>query len=178
MSRIGKQPITLPEGVKVTRDREKVVVEGPKGTLESRITYDGGIRVEEGVVTLERAQGDGTTAAFGLTRSLINNMVVGVSRGFSKTLKIVGVGYKCALKDEILELNVGYSHQIKHPLPEGITIDLPDPNTIVVNGIDKRLVGQVAAEIRKHRPPEPYKGKGIMYADEIVRRKAGKAGVK
>jgi large subunit ribosomal protein L6 len=135
--------------------------------------------VEDGVVTVEPTGEDNQSRAYyGLTRSLLYNMVVGVSSGFTRTLKVVGVGYKCQLQGDTLLLNVGYSHQISYAVPEGITVELPDPNTIVIRGIDKRLVGQVAAEIRMNRPPEPYKGKGIMYADEIVRRKAGKAGVK
>jgi large subunit ribosomal protein L6 len=179
MSRIGKLPIELPENVKLTSRNGTVTVEGPKGTLESRINYGGNIRVEDGVVTVEPMGEDNESRAhYGLTRSLLYNMVVGVSSGFARSLKVVGVGYKCQLQGNTLLLNVGYSHQISYEVPGGITIELPDPNTIVIRGIDKRLVGQVAAEIRMNRPPEPYKGKGIMYADEIVRRKAGKAGVK
>ena len=183
MSRIGSLPIVLPEGVKVDYKPPKIVVEGPKGKLEMDLkfeNFDGEIKIsDQQIEVINHNPEDRKSDAFhGLTRSLINNMVVGVHTGYSKTLKIVGVGYKAQMQGKILVLNLGFSHQINFPIPEGIDIQTPDPTTIIVNGIDKHLVGQVAANIRKFKPPEPYKGKGVMYQDERIRRKAGKAGVK
>jgi len=179
MSRIGKQPVLLPEKVTVKVKGPHVSVEGPKGRLEKQINNHGRINVEEGRVVVMPGGSDKSSRAFyGLTRALLNNMVIGVSQGFTKTLKIVGVGYKAQLQDKNIVLNLGYSHPIEYGIPEGITVEVPDLNTVVVSGIDKERVGQCAAEIRKFRKPEPYKGKGVMYADEHVRRKAGKAAVK
>jgi large subunit ribosomal protein L6 len=179
MSRIGKLPITLPDNVKVFFEDSKVIVEGPRGKIERVFNFDGEFKVDGNkVVVVSRGQDPKSKATHGLVRALVNNMVIGVSRGFSKTLKIVGVGYKAQLQGKNLVLNLGYSHPIQYSIPDGITIEVPDPNTITVNGIDKQLVGQCAADIRNFRAPEPYKGKGIMYADEKLRRKAGKTGAK
>lgn len=178
MSRIGKSPVELPSGVEVKVNGPVVEVKGSKGSLTHTVNDDISVSVDDGVVTVERANEERTTKALhGLTRSLINNMVIGVSEGYSKELSAVGVGYRAALKGSQLELQVGFSHPVEIDAPEGITFEVPDPTRIIVSGIDKQLVGQVAANIRAVRPPEPYKGKGIRYVDEHVRRKAGKAGV-
>ncbi|HHE04678.1 MAG TPA: 50S ribosomal protein L6 [candidate division WOR-3 bacterium] len=183
MSRIGSLPISIPEGVKVEYSPPKIVVEGPKGKLQMDLNFenfDGEIKISGHQIEVinHNPENKKSDAFHGLTRSLINNLVVGVHTGYSKTLKIVGVGYKAQLQGKTLVLNLGFSHPVNFPVPEGIDIQIPDPTTIIVSGIDKRLVGQVAANIRKFKPPEPYKGKGIMYQDERIRRKAGKAGVK
>lgn len=179
MSRIGKLIIPLPENIQFSYKDSKVSVEGPKGKLEKKILFIGKIQHENNTLKLVNEGTDKASGAlYGLARSLINSMVIGVTRGFSKTLKIVGVGYKAQVQGHALVLNLGYSHAINFSIPEGINIDVPDPNTVIISGIDKQLVGQVAADIRKFRLPEPYKGKGVMYSDEIVRRKAGKAVVK
>ena len=178
MSRVGNAPISLPSGVDVKVDAGAVEVKGPKGTLTQVLDSAISVSVDDGTVSIER-DGDerNVRALHGLTRALINNMVVGVSEGFSKELTLVGVGYRAALKGKEIELQVGFSHPVSIPEEEGITFEVPEPTKIVVSGIDKQKVGQVAADIRSVRPPEPYKGKGIRYADEYVRRKAGKAGV-
>jgi len=179
MSRIGKLPIELPENVKCTWKDSRVTVEGPKGKLEKCITFSGEIEVKKDSVRLTSDESDiKKKALYGLARSLINSMVIGVTEGFSKTLKIVGVGYKAQKQKKTLLLNVGFSHTINFLIPEDIKLDVPDMTTIIISGIDKQLVGQVAADIRKFRPPEPYKGKGIIYSNEVIRRKAGKAGIK
>lgn len=177
MSRIGKMPIDLPSGVEVKIDGSSVTVKGAKGELSRTFTERVGFINEDGVVTLTR-DGDSpqAKALHGLSRALLNNMVQGVSEGFSKELEIQGVGYRAALKGSDVELQVGFSHSVNVEAPEGITFDVPEPTKIIVSGIDKEMVGQVAADIRKVRPPEPYKGKGIRYLGEHVRRKAGKAG--
>jgi large subunit ribosomal protein L6 len=178
MSRIGTAPITLPKGVEVKVSSDEVAVKGSKGSLTQAVAPTLTITVDDGVVSIERADDERTTRAMhGLTRALINNMVLGVSEGFSKELNLVGVGYRAALKGTQLELQVGYSHPVVIDAEDGITFEVPEPTKIIVSGIDKQLVGQVAADIRAVRPPEPYKGKGIRYSDEHVRRKAGKAGV-
>ena len=178
MSRIGNAPIDLPSGVDVTVSDEVVTVKGPKGTLTQSIDPSIGVEVDDGVVTVVRENDERQSRALhGLTRALIANMVVGVTEGFSKELSIVGVGYRAALKGSSLELQVGYSHPVSIEALEGVTFDVPEPTRIIVGGIDKQKVGQAAADIRAVRPPEPYKGKGIRYTDEYVRRKAGKAGV-
>jgi len=178
MSRIGKTPVTLPSGVEVKVDGRVVDVKGPKGSLSYTANEGISVSVDDGVVTVNRADDERSTRALhGLTRSLISNMVVGVSEGYSKELTAVGVGYRAALKGKQLELQVGFSHPVNIDAPEGITFEVPEPTKIIVIGIDKQMVGQVAANIRAVRPPEPYKGKGIRYVDEHVRRKAGKAGV-
>ena len=179
MSRIGKLPIALPDGVKCEYKAPKVTVEGPKGKLEKSIKFEGKIKIEkEGITITSGMEDKKNKALYGLTRSLINSMVIGVTEGFVKTLKIVGVGYKAQMEGKGLLLNLGHSHPITYLVPDGIKIDVPDMNTVVVSGIDKQIVGQAASEIRKFRPPEPYKGKGVMYSDESIRRKAGKAGIK
>lgn len=179
MSRIGRLSIKLPEKVSVSYKDGSVTVSGPKGTLAKTLRFNGSFQIEseELKITTEDFTKEGKSL-YGLVRSIVNNMVIGVTAGYKKTLKIVGVGYKAQLQGKTLVMNIGYSHPIKYPIPEGIKIETPDPNTIVVTGIDRALVGQVGANIRDFKPPEPYKGKGVMYTDERVRRKAGKAGAK
>ena len=175
MSRIGKKPIPMPKGVDVTIDGTTVKVKGPKGELTHTFPAGMKIRLENGEVLVERPTEEKTDRALhGLTRALLANMVQGVSEGFRKALEIVGVGYKAEKKGKNLVVTVGYSHPVEYPEPEGITLSAPTPTTIVVEGIDKQKVGQVAAELRQFRKPEPYKGKGIRYQGEQVRRKAGK----
>jgi large subunit ribosomal protein L6 len=177
MSRIGKMPVPLPSGVELTIDGPRVVAKGPKGQLERTFPERVRISVEDGTATVTRLDEERQTKALhGLSRALLANMVAGVSEGFRKELQIVGVGYRAQLKGRDLELQVGFSHNVAFPAPEGVTFEVPEPTRVVVSGIDKETVGQVAADIRKIRPPEPYKGKGIRYANEHVRRKAGKAG--
>lgn len=178
MSRIGNAPITLPKGVEVSTSGSDVQVKGPKGTLTQSVNEAISVTVDDGTVSLDRENDERTTKALhGLFRALINNMVIGVSEGYSKELTAVGVGYRAALKGSNLELQVGFSHPVNITAPDGINFEVPEPTKIIVSGIDKQKVGQVAANIRSVRPPEPYKGKGIRYVDEYVRRKAGKAGV-
>lgn len=179
MSRIGKKPIPIPAGVTVAVDGNTVRVKGPKGELTRQVRPEISVTVADGVVTLERPSEQKQHRAYhGLTRALMANMVQGVTGGYRKSLDIVGVGYRAEKKGQNLVLTVGYSHQVTYPQPPGITITTPSPTNIVIEGIDKEQVGQVAAEIRSVRPPEPYKGKGIRYTGEQVRRKAGKAGAK
>lgn len=179
MSRIGRKPIPVPAGVTVTVDGSTVAVKGPKGQITRTFRPEMTVRVDGGVVTVERPSDQKEHRALhGLTRALLANMVQGVTDGFRRSLDIVGVGYRAEKKGSALVLSVGYSHPVTYPQPEGITISTPSPTNIVVEGIDKQKVGQVAAEIRAVRPPEPYKGKGIRYTGEQVRRKAGKAGAK
>ena len=176
MSRIGKQPIVIPAGVKIAVDGGKVKVEGPKGKLE--IAYHQNMKVESDGKTLKVTRPDDdrqNRALHGLTRALINNMVVGVTKGYEKKLKIEGVGFQAAAKGKGVELTVGFANRIVHNPPEGLTVAVPDPTTIVVSGADKQKVGQFAAEIRASRKPEPYKGKGVRYENEVVRRKEGKS---
>jgi large subunit ribosomal protein L6 len=177
MSRIGKQPITVPSGVDVTISGSHIAVKGPKGQLEMDAPEDITVAREGDDIVVTRPDDKRSHRALhGLTRSLVNNMVLGVSEGFSRDLEIVGVGYRAlAQGQDKIELQVGYSHPVPVKAPAGITFDVPAPNRITVNGIDKQLVGQVAADIRKIRKPEPYKGKGIRYSDERVLRKAGKS---
>ncbi len=178
MSRIGKAPIALPSGVEVNIKGQTVTVKGSKGSLERTFSERVKVSQEDGQIVVTRDDDERESRSqHGLVRALINNMVVGVSEGFRKDLSIVGVGYRAAMKGSSLELQVGYSHPVLMDAPDGITIEVPEPTKISVSGIDKELVGQVAADIRDVRPPEPYKGKGIRYVDEYVRRKAGKAGV-
>lgn len=176
MSKIGKQPIILPDKVQITLNKNKVVVEGPKGRLEHNLPSQIGVRIEENKVFVEpKTVSDKTKALHGTLRSLISNMVKGVSEGWSKQLELVGSGYRAEISgNNKLVINVGFSHPIEVEAPDGILFKL-EKNIITVEGIDKEKVGQVAAEIRSFRPPEPYKGKGIKYVDEIIRRKAGKA---
>jgi large subunit ribosomal protein L6 len=176
MSRIGKQPIAIPSGVEVGLDGTRVSVKGPRGTLEQVFHADMRIVMEDGTLRVERPSDERLHRSLhGLTRTLLANMVEGVTNGFEKRLEIVGVGYRAALKGSDLELSVGYSHPVTFRPPAGIEFEVPAPNRITVRGIDKQLVGEVAAEIRKIRKPEPYKGKGIRYEGEYVRKKAGKA---
>lgn len=179
MSRIGRQPITVPAGVTIDVDGSTVRVKGPKGTLERTFRPEMKIQMQDGTLTVERASDEKQHRAFhGLTRALLANMVEGVSTGFRRTLEIIGVGYRAEKQGQNLVLSVGYSHRVEYPEPEGINLSTTNPTTIVVEGVDKQKVGQVAAELRAVRPPEPYKGKGIRYQGEQVRRKAGKAGAK
>ena len=178
MSRIGKLPVPVPKGVDVEVEGSTVKVKGSKGELVREFSDRVAIEVKDGQIVVSRVDDTRESRAHhGLARALANNMVIGVSNGYAKTLKIVGVGYRASAQGQGIELQVGFSHPVKIEGVEGISLDVPDQTTIVVGGIDKELVGQVAANIRKVRPPEPYKGKGIRYEDEYVRRKAGKAGV-
>ena len=177
MSRIGRKPITVPAGVDVTIDGSAVTVKGPKGTLSG--TFNSNMKIEKDgdVITVSRPNDEKENRSLhGLTRTLIANMVEGVNNGYTENLEIVGIGYRANMQGKDLVLSVGYSHTVTIAAPEGITITVPSPNQIVVSGADKQKVGQLASEIRGVRPPEPYKGKGIRYADEHVRRKEGKAG--
>ena len=178
MSRIGKLPVKLATGVTITVDEHNVVtVKGPKGELTQRVSPEMILEQENGVLTVKRPSDDKQHRALhGLTRSLINNMVVGVSTGFEKKLEIVGTGYRAQMDGKDLVLNVGYSHPVRFSKPDGIEFETPAPTKITVKGIDKQKVGQIAADIRKTRSPEPYKGKGIRYEGEFVRRKEGKTG--
>jgi large subunit ribosomal protein L6 len=178
MSRIGKQPVPIPSGVEVKVDGSTVAVKGSKGTLERTFPEEVTFAVEDGEVRVERPADDRRSRAMhGLARALLANMVTGVSQGYTRELQLVGVGYRASLKGKDLELLVGYSHPVAIEAPDGVTFEVPEPTKVVVSGIDKERVGQASADIRKVRPPEPYKGKGIRYVDEYVRRKAGKAGV-
>ena len=177
MSRIGRLPITVPAGVDVVIDGNNVTVKGAKGTLTGTFNSNMTITLDAGAVAVTRPDDKKENRALhGLTRTLIANMIEGVSNGFKKELEIVGIGYRCSLQGKDLVLNVGYSHQVVMTPPEGVTVEAPAPNKIIVSGYDKQKVGQFAAEVRGVRPPEPYKGKGIKYIDEVVRRKEGKAG--
>ena len=177
MSRIGKMPVDMPSGVDIKVDGTQVTVKGSKGELSREFTDRVSFSIEEGVITVDREDDTRESRALhGLSRALLANMVHGVSEGFTKVLEIQGVGYRASLKGSDIELLVGFSHPVDVKAPKGITFEVPEPTRIIVSGIDKEQVGQVAADIRKVRPPEPYKGKGIRYAGEYVRRKAGKAG--
>lgn len=177
MSRIGRKPISVPAGVEVKVDGTTVTVKGPKGSLTNTFNKDMIIKVEGNEIIVERPSEDKLHKSLhGLTRTLIHNMVVGVTEGYSKSLDIEGIGYRAAKQGKNLVLNIGYSHQVIIPEADGITIDVPSANKIIVNGTDKQVVGQFAAEIREKRPPEPYKGKGIRYTGEHIIRKEGKAG--
>ncbi len=180
MSRIGRMPINLPAGVDVKiEDGNVVTVTGPKGTLTRQFPAAMTITKDGDVITVTRPNDlKENRALHGLTRSLLNNMVEGVTEGFSKTLEVNGVGYRVAMEGNQLVMNLGFSHQVFMEAPEGITIEVPDANHIVIKGCDKQQVGQFAAEVRKKKPPEPYKGKGIKYENEVIRRKVGKTGVK
>ena len=176
MSRVGLQPIEIPSGVTLTVDGEHVTVKGPKGTIDRELPSLCGYKLDGSTLTVSRKQEDKASRSMhGLARTLIANMVLGVTEGFSKELEIIGVGYKAEVKGKDLVLALGFSHPVKFVMPEGINIETPAPTKIKVSGIRKDQVGQVAADIRKVRPPEPYKGKGIRYVDEVVPRKAGKA---
>jgi large subunit ribosomal protein L6 len=175
VSRIGKQPIPVPTGVEVSIEPEIVRISGPRGSLEERKPRDIVVDTEDGQIVVTRPTNRGDHRALhGLTRSLIANMVTGVTEGFQKRLEIQGVGYRAILKGKDIELQVGYSHVVPMPAPDGIEFEVPTPTQIIVKGNSKQVVGETAARIRKVRPPEPYKGKGIRYADEYVARKVGK----
>ncbi len=179
MSRIGKNPITVPGGVNITLDGSRVTVKGPKGELTRVFPADMVISQESGTVTVNRPSDDPKHKALhGLSRTLLANMVEGVTKGFSKQLDIVGVGYKAETRPYGLQLALGFSHPVEYKAPQGIKLTAPAPTQIIIEGANKEVVGQVAAELRSLRPPEPYKGKGIKYAGEQIRRKAGKAGGK
>ena len=179
MSRIGKLPITVPANVTVTIENNMVTVKGPKGELARQINKDMILKLEDGHLTVDRPSDDKEHRAMhGLSRTLINNMVIGVTDGFTKTLEINGVGYRAAKQGENINFTLGFSHPVVKEPPAGITFEVPAPNKIIVKGANKETVGAVAADIRTLRPPEPYKGKGIRYEGEVVRRKAGKAGAK
>lgn len=177
MSRIGRLPINVPNKVEVAINNSQISVKGPKGSLN--FAYNKGMTVElqENQIVVKRPSDEKKYKSLhGLTRTLIENMIIGVTDGFSKELDVNGVGYRVAKQGKNLVMNLGYSHQIIMPEIEGITVEVPNPNKIIVHGVDKQKVGQFAAEIRGKRPPEPYKGKGIKYSDEVIRRKEGKAG--
>jgi large subunit ribosomal protein L6 len=178
MSRVGKEPVVLPDGVDFKVDGSHVTVKGPKGTLQRDFSELMSFDVDEGTVVVVPADNERETRALhGLSRALLNNMVIGVSDGYRRELQTVGVGYRANLQGRKLELAVGYSHPVHIEAPDGVDFEVPEPTKIIVTGIDKEAVGQTAANIRRVRPPEPYKGKGIRYVGEHVRRKAGKAGI-
>ena len=177
MSRIGRKPIVIPAGVDVKIDGSTVTVKGPKGTLSRTVHQNMNVAVEDGVIHVTRPDDNKLNRSLhGLTRTLVANMVEGVEKGFSKELEINGVGYRAAKQGKDLVLKIGYSHQVIVPETDGIAIEVPSPNKVVISGPDKQKVGQFAAQVREKRPPEPYKGKGIKYVDEHIRRKEGKAG--
>ena len=177
MSRIGNKPITVPNGVEVTVNGNKVTVKGPKGTIEKEIHKNISVTVENNEVKVSRPNDEALNRSLhGLTRTLINNMINGVVTEFTRELQINGVGYRAAKQGTDLNLTLGYSHPVIFKAPAGISFDVPNPNRIIVKGIDKELVGQTAADIRTKRPPEVYRGKGIKYAEEVIRRKEGKTG--
>ena len=180
MSRIGRMPITVPAGVEVSVAAGNVVTtKGPKGTLVKSLHPDMIIEQEGNIISVKRpSDSKEHTALHGMTRALLNNMIVGVNEGFKKELEVNGVGYRVAKEENKLVMNIGYSHQVIMPEIPGITVECPSQNKIVISGPDKQIVGQFAAEVREKRPPEPYKGKGIKYVDEVIRRKAGKTGAK
>ena len=180
MSRIGRAPVAIPAGVEVNvADNNVVTVKGPKGTLTQQFNANMAIAMDNGVITVTRPNDlKENRALHGLTRTLINNMIVGVTEGFKKELDVNGVGYRVAKEGNKLVMNLGFSHQVIMEEKEGISIEVPGPNKIIISGADKQKVGQFAAEVREKRPPEPYKGKGIKYVDEVIRRKAGKTGGK
>ncbi|MHA1158060.1 MAG: 50S ribosomal protein L6 [Alphaproteobacteria bacterium] len=175
MSRIGKKAIDLPSGVNAVLDGQKVSVKGPKGELVASLVDDVSVTMDDGrIAVTPRANTRKSRAAWGMSRTIVANLVEGVTEGFERRLEITGVGYRAALQGSNLQLSLGYSHDIKFPVPEGIKIECPRPTEIIVTGIDKQQVGQVAAEIRDYRRPEPYKGKGVKYAGEYIFRKEGK----
>ncbi|HHY65074.1 MAG TPA: 50S ribosomal protein L6 [Clostridiaceae bacterium] len=179
MSRIGRLPVTIPAGVDVKLNGNDMTVKGPNGTLSASFHPNMKIEIEDNAIVVKRPDDEKQNKALhGLTRALINNMIIGVTKGFEKNLEIVGVGFRAAKQGKKLVLTLGYSHPVEIEEPKGITIEVPSPDKIIVKGADKQLVGEVAAQIRKKRPPEPYKGKGIKYANEHIIRKEGKAGAK
>ena len=177
MSRIGNKPIAVPAGVEVKIDGQKITVKGPKGTLEREIHKNISVEMENNTIKVTRPNNEALNRSLhGLTRTLISNMIGGVEKEYTRELQINGVGYRAQKQGNNLNLTLGYSHPVIFEAPEGITFDVPNPNTIIVKGIDKELVGQTAANIRTKRPPEVYRGKGIKYAEEVIRRKEGKTG--
>ncbi len=177
MSRIGRAPIAVPAGVDVVIDGSTVTVKGPKGTLTRTLHSNMNIAKEGDTIVVTRPDdAKENRSLHGLTRTLIANMVEGVTNGYKKELEVNGIGYRCEKKGNALQMKIGFSHDVVMPEPEGITVEVPAPNKIIISGADKQKVGQFAAEVREKRPPEPYKGKGIKYADEHIRRKEGKAG--
>lgn len=179
MSRIGNKAITIPAGVEVTLDGNHITVKGPKGTMEKDLHKNMEVSIDGNVITVKRPDDEALNRSLhGLTRTLINNMIEGVLNQYSRTLEVNGVGYRAQLRGKKLVMNLGYSHPVEMDAPEGITFEVPNPNTIIVKGVDKEVVGQTAAVVRTKRPPEVYRGKGIKYAEEHIRRKEGKAGKK
>jgi large subunit ribosomal protein L6 len=179
MSRVGKKPISIPDKTTVTAKDREVTVKGPKGTLSRTIHPAVDLSIDDGIITVTTVEANRKNLALqGLTRSLVANMVIGVGSGFERVLEINGIGYRATMEGKSIVLNLGYSHPINFALPEGISATVDKNNTIRLSGIDKELLGQTAASIRKLRPPEPYKGKGVKYAEEYIQRKAGKAGTK
>jgi len=177
MSRIGRKPVNIPAGVTVNVDNGVITVKGPKGELTQKIHPNMAVNVEGAVITVTRPDDNKLNRSLhGLTRSLINNMVIGVTEGYKKELEVNGVGYRVQKQGKDCVMNLGYSHQVIVSDTDDIKIEVPNPNKIIITGIDKQKVGQFAAEVREKRPPEPYKGKGIKYVDEVIRRKEGKAG--
>lgn len=175
MSRIGKKPVAVPNGVTATVDGQNVLVKGPKGELSLTLVDDVTVKLgDSGIEVAPRDESKRARSMWGMSRSLVDNIVTGVSSGFSKTLEISGVGYRAALKGKDLQLQLGYSHEVLYAVPDGIQVQCPKPTEITVSGIDRVKVGQVAAEIRRYRPPEPYKGKGVKYSTETIFRKEGK----
>jgi large subunit ribosomal protein L6 len=175
MSRIAKSPVTLPKGVELSINGENVAVKGPKGSLNSVIHSSVSVKNDDGVISFSpRGNSIDGWAQAGTARAIVNNMVTGVSEGFEKKLQLVGVGYRAKVEGNVINLTLGFSHPVSHPLPEGITAETPTQTEIVIRGADKQVVGQVAAQVRGYRPPEPYKGKGVKYADERILRKEAK----
>ncbi len=175
MSRVARKPVELPSGVEVTFDGQKVTVKGGKGALEHEIHTSVEVKQEDNVLTFSPRDGSKAAMALtGTTRALLSNMVTGVTSGFEKKLELVGVGYRAQAQGKVLNLTLGFSHPVNYEVPEGVTVETPSQTEVVVKGMDKQMVGQVAAEIRAYRPPEPYKGKGVKYADEIIVRKEAK----
>ena len=177
MSRIGKKPISIPAGVDVKLDGTVITVKGAKGTLTRNLHPNITVEIDGAVINVSRPNDEKLNRSLhGLTRTLISNMVIGVNETFKKELEVNGIGYRCEVKGQVLTLKIGYSHDVVMTAPEGVTVECPNPNKVVISGPDKQKVGQFAANVREKRPPEPYKGKGIKYADEHIRRKEGKAG--
>ena len=175
MSRIGKKPVKVPSGVTATVSGQQVSVKGPKGELAFLVNDEVDVKMEDGgIVVAPRDQSKRARSAWGMSRTMVSNLMTGVTSGFERRLEINGVGYRAAVQGKDLQLSLGYSHEVKYPIPAGIKIECPKPTEIVITGSDKQRVGQVAAEIREYRPPEPYKGKGVKYADEHIFRKEGK----
>ncbi len=175
MSRIGKKAVPVPQGVTASVEGQTVKVKGPKGAMQFDVPYEVAAKMDDGSIKLDpRTQSKRARAMWGMSRSVVNNLVAGVTKGFERRLEITGVGYRAAVQGKNLQLTLGYSHDVSYPIPEGIAIATPKPTEIVISGIDGQRVGQVAAEIRGFRPPEPYKGKGVKYANEFIFRKEGK----